>query len=59
LDAFHGNYNYWFINLKVCSLVASLGENSVMPFSKKKKKERKKEKERKEKKEKGNDCFVP
>jgi hypothetical protein len=58
LDAFHGNYNYWFINLKVCSLVASLGENSVMPFSKKKK-ERKKEKERKEKKEKGNDCFVP
>jgi hypothetical protein len=57
LDAFHGNYNYWFINLKVCSLVASLGENSVMPFSKKKKK--KKNKERKEKKEKGNDCFVP
>jgi hypothetical protein len=38
-------------------VVASLGENSVMPFSKKKKK--KKNKERKEKKEKGNDCFVP
>jgi hypothetical protein len=50
LDAFHGNYNYWFINLKVCSLVASLGENSVMPFSKKKKKERKKKKEKKRKK---------
>jgi hypothetical protein len=33
-------------------LVASLGENSVMPFSKKKKKERKKEKKRKERKSK-------